>query len=89
MAAAFDLRILSAERDFFSGPCVSLTLPARGGQLGILARHSPIVAAVEPGVLRYRLPDGTEAAAAAGGGLLRFENNAALLLVDSVEPAEA
>ncbi|MBE6908111.1 MAG: ATP synthase F1 subunit epsilon [Ruminococcaceae bacterium] len=88
MAAVFHLRIRSADRDFFEGECVSLTMALSDGELGLLANHTPLVAAVTPGVLSCRLPDGGTLTAANGNGIVRFENNDALLLLDSVERAE-
>ena len=88
MAASFNLHIRSADRDFYEGECVGLTLALPDGQLGLLANHSPMVAAVVPGLLTYRLGDGTVVTVAAGSGIVRFENNDALVLLDSVERPE-
>ena len=88
MANAFKLHIRSADRDFYEGDAVSLTLSLTDGQLGILANHNPMVAAVVPGRLTYRLPDNTLVAAVAGSGIVRFENNDALVLLESVERPE-
>ena len=88
MAASFNLHVRSADRDFYEGECVGLTLALPDGQLGLLANHSPMVAAVVPGLLTYRLNDGTVVTAAAGSGIVRVENNDALVLLDSVERPE-
>ena len=37
MAKEFHLRVLAADRPFYEGPCVSLTVPAVDGSMGILA----------------------------------------------------
>lgn len=88
MANTFNLHIRSANRDFYEGECVSLTLPVSDGHLGLLAGHSPLVAAVVPGKLTCRLADGTSFLAAAGAGIVRFERNDALVLLDSIERPE-
>ena len=85
MAEEFQVRVLSAERDFYQGQCVSLTLPTLDGELGIMARHIPLVAAVVPGELRCRMADGSVLTAVVSHGLVRVENNEALVLVDSAE----
>ena len=85
MAASFELHIRSADRDLYEGPCEALTLALPDGSLGLLANHSPLVAAVVPGKLTYRLPGGETVCAAAGGGIVRFSGNDALVLLDSVE----
>lgn len=88
MAAVFHLRILAADRVFYEGDCESLTVPTQDGELGILARHSNLIAAVVPGALRARLPDERFARAAISGGLLKVEDGDVLLLADSVERPE-
>ena len=53
----FQAHILAADRSFYEGPCVSLTIPTSDGEQGILAHHSNMIAAVQPGMLRFQLPD--------------------------------
>ena len=85
MAALFHLRVLAADRAFYDGDCESLTVPTSDGGV---AHHSNLVAAVVPGALRARLPDGRFAEAAISGGLLKVEDGDVLLLADSVERPE-
>ena len=84
----FQVHILAADRTFYDGPCVSLTVPTSDGELGILAHHSPIIAAVQPGTLRYQVPDQPERLAAVSPGMVKVEHNDVLVLVDSVERPE-
>lgn len=88
MAKEFQVHILSTERSFYEGPCVSLVLPTSEGHYGILADHSNMAAAVVPGVLTCRLPDGTTLTAAVSHGLARFADNDAAVLVGSAEKPE-
>ena len=85
MAATFHLHICSMTSDFYEGECVSLTLPLSDGELGLLANHSPVSAAIVPGALRFRLPDGSVMKATVGHGLARFAENVALVLLEQVE----
>lgn len=85
MAEVFHLHICSMAGDFYEGECVSLTLPLSDGEIGLLAKHSPVSAAVVPGALRCRLPDGSVIAAGVGHGLARFAENDALVLLESIE----
>ncbi len=85
MPDEFQARILSADRDFYQGPCVSLIAPTIDGQLGIMAHHISVVTAILPGKLYYTLPDGSKFTALVSHGLLRVENNDVLVLVDSAE----
>ena len=84
----FQVHILAADRTFYDGPCVSLTVPTSDGELGILAHHSPIIAAVQPGTLRYQAPGEDVKLAAVSPGMVKVENNEVLVLVDSAERPE-
>ena len=70
MTELFHLRVLASDRAFYDGDCESLTVPTLDGELGILAHHSNLVAAMIPGELRARVPDGSFTVAAVAGGLL-------------------
>ena len=85
MAVAFHVYICSMTGDFYEGECASLTLPLPDGELGVLANHSPFSAAIVPGALRCRLPDGSVIAATVGHGLARFAENKALVLLEQIE----
>ena len=84
----FSVRILAADRTFYDGPCVSLTVPTSDGELGILAHHSPMIAAVQPGTLRYQAPGEEVRLAAVSPGMVKVEDNEVLVLVDSAERPE-
>ena len=85
MAKEFHLRVLAADRPFYEGPCVSLTVPAVDGSMGILAGHSNTIAALIPGAMSVTLPSGERRTAAVSGGLIKVENNEVLVLADSAE----
>ena len=84
----FQACILAADRSFYKGPCVSLTVPTSDGEQGILAHHSDMIAAVLPGTLRYQAPGEPVRLAAVSGGMVKIEKNEVLVLVDSVERPE-
>ena len=88
MAAEFQVHIFSTERNFYEGPCVSLVLPTSDGEYGVLANHTSMAAAIVPGILTCRLPDGTVLTAVVSHGLARFEDNDAMILVGSAEKPE-
>ncbi|MGN1047670.1 MAG: ATP synthase F1 subunit epsilon [Eubacteriales bacterium] len=81
---AFHLEILSPDRPFFVGDCVSVTVPIGDGMIGIMAGHSPLIAAVVPGEVTYVLPDGESFTAAVTQGLINVSPEGARLLCDSV-----
>lgn len=82
---SFDLDIIEADGQFYSGPCVSLVIPTTEGMLGIQAMHENLVAAITIGVVKYTLPDGTRCHASVSDGMIKVENNKALILVESAE----
>ena len=84
----FQVHILAADRTFYEGPCVSLTIPTSDGEQGILAHHSPMIAAVQTGTLRWQTPDGEVELAAVSPGMVKVEKNEVLVLVDSAERPE-
>lgn len=84
----FQVHILAADQTFYEGPCLSLTIPASDGELGILAHHSPMIAAVKPGTLRYQIPGEEPRLAAISPGIVKVEKDDVLVLVDSAERPE-
>ena len=84
----FQVHILAADRTFYEGPCVSLTISTSDGEVGILAHHSNMIAAVRPGVLRYQAPDRPMQLAAVSPGMVKVEDNDVVVLVDSAERPE-
>ncbi len=84
----FQVHILAADKNFYEGPCVSLTIPTSDGEQGILAYPSDMIAAIVPGLLRYQTPDGPVRLAAVSSGMVKIEKNDVLVLVDSVERPE-
>lgn len=53
----FHLEFLAADRDFYIGPCESVSVPLSDGYLGILAGHANLMGAVVPGEVHMRIPD--------------------------------
>ncbi len=84
----FQVHILAADRTFYEGPCVSMTISTSDGEQGILAHHSSMIAAVLPGLLRYQLPGEPVRLAAVSAGMVKVEGNDVMVLVDSAERPE-
>ena len=59
MSDMYNLRIIAADRVFYEGPCLSLIVPAFGGEKEVLAHHESMVIAVTDGEMRYKTEDGT------------------------------
>ncbi|MBQ6263846.1 MAG: F0F1 ATP synthase subunit epsilon [Clostridia bacterium] len=75
----FNLQITVNGVTRYNGECTSLVMPLPDGLYGIQANHTPLFAAVSPGVIKYTTPD-SEEFFETKGAFLRFENNSAVIL---------
>ena len=66
----FNLEILTPEKPFYVGKCVSLVFPAPDGMMGVMASHSPMNAAVSDGKIIFTLPDGDVRVCAVTRGMI-------------------
>ncbi len=83
--ATFTLSVVTPEREIFSAPVESIQAPGMEGSFGVLANHAPMVAALQPGLVRITDADGRELRLFVGGGFFQVSNNTAQLLADSAE----
>ena len=65
-----------------------MTIPTSDGEQGIWAHHSSMIAAVQPGTLRYQIPGQPPQLAAVSPGMVKVEYDDVLVLVDSAERPE-
>ena len=87
--ASYNLRIIAADKEFFTGKCVSLIIPAFDGQKEILAHHEDMVIAIDEGEMRFQ-PEGSEdwEYAVVGMGFVEIVHNRVTLLVETAERPE-
>ena len=64
-----EAQVMTPEREVFNGELVQLSTRTTLGEVGILARHVPMVARLVPAELRLHLDEGEVAALRAGRGL--------------------
>lgn len=81
--ATFHLEILTPERVFYRGECVSLIVPITDGMLGIMAHREPITASITYGEAYYTRPDGEKILFSVSGGMVDVMNNKVTLLCSS------
>lgn len=79
---AFNLEILTPERVFYRGECVSLIVPITDGMLGIMANREPITASLTNGEAYYTKPNGEKILFSISGGMIDVENNTAKVLCE-------
>ncbi len=79
----FHLEILSPERSFYTGDCVSLVVPISDGMLGIQYGRAPLTAAIQDGEVSFTLPDGTRRVCAVSSGMVDVSRDDARILCES------
>lgn len=85
----FSVEVLTPEGEVFSGDVVQLSTKSVGGELGVLANHVPILAALKPNLLRLRVSDSETKEFAQSHGMLQvFANHAQVLLEEAIPPGE-
>ncbi|GAB6153336.1 F0F1 ATP synthase subunit epsilon [Desulfosporosinus burensis] len=88
MAGTFSLQIVSPEGNVLKEDVEFVVLPGGLGELGILPNHSPLIAGLDVGVIRYT-KNGDIKRAAITGGFVEVVDNTATVLADTAELAEA
>lgn len=79
---AFNLEILTPERVFYRGECVSLIVPITDGMLGIMAGREPITASLTNGEAYYTRPDGEKILFSISGGMIDVDSNTVKVLCE-------
>ena len=81
------VEVLTPEGEVFEGEVEQVSTRTAVGEIGILANHVPILAALEPTELRLHISGSeTERYAQAHGWLQVFANHALLLVEEAVPP---
>jgi F-type H+-transporting ATPase subunit epsilon len=82
-----EAQVLTPEGEVFSGELVQLSTRTAVGEVGILARHIPMVARLVPAELRLHISDSeTERYAQGEGWLEVFANRARVLIAEAIPP---
>ena len=83
MAKPFQLEILTPERAFYRGECISVIVPVSDGMLEIMANHTPMTAAITDGEVVFTLPDGSKIPCAVTQGMIDVSAARVRVLCDS------
>jgi F-type H+-transporting ATPase subunit epsilon len=85
----YPLRVVSVERSLFEGDVEFIIANGADGELGVLARHAPLMTILKPGPLRIQeVYGGTELVLFVGGGFLEVLPDRVTVLADVAEHAE-
>jgi len=87
--ATFELSLVTPDGAAFEGEIEMVIVPGEAGEIGVLARHAPLVALLKAGSTRiYRDRSSEEAIEfATGPGFFKVEQDRALALVDDAVDA--
>jgi F-type H+-transporting ATPase subunit epsilon len=87
--ATFHFDLVSPARLVFAGEVTQVDLPAIEGDLGVLAGHAPLVAALKPGIMTVFAAGGTQRFVVFGGFAEVSPSGMTVLAEVSVPLAEA
>ncbi len=80
----FSVSVVTPDGAAFEGEAVMLIVPGADGEIGVLARHAPLIATLKAGSTRVHLGEGDERVRefATGPGFFKVEQDRAIALVD-------
>jgi F-type H+-transporting ATPase subunit epsilon len=85
----FEVEVLTPEGEVFDGEVTQVSTRTAVGEIGILANHAPLLAALRPTELRlYVSGSETKSYAQAHGWLQVFGNHVRLLVEEALDPGE-
>ena len=84
----FALSLTTPDGPAFDGEAVMVIVPGAAGEIGVLARHAPLVAMLKAGSTRVHLGDNEVLEFATGPGFFKVEEDRAIALVDDAVSAK-
>ena len=85
----FDVSLVTPDGTVFEGDAEMLIVPGAAGEIGVLARHAPLVATLKAGATRVHLGSGQVEEFATGPGFFTVQFDRAIAIVDhAVKAAE-
>jgi len=84
----FSVSVVTPEGAAFEGDAEMLIVPGAAGEIGVLARHAPLVAMLKAGSTRVHIGDGEVREFATGPGFFQVLEDRAIALVDDAVQAD-
>jgi F-type H+-transporting ATPase subunit epsilon len=84
----FSVSVVTPEGAAFEGDAELLIVPGAAGEIGVLARHAPLVAMLKAGSTRVHTGDGQVQEYATGPGFFQVLEDRAIALVDHAVQAD-
>ena len=75
--------IVSAEQEIFSGEAEMVIAPGEGGELGILAEHTPLLTRIKPGIVRIQNEGRDAEVIYVSGGMMEVQPDRVTVLADT------
>lgn len=88
MAMTMHLDIVSAEKELFSGLAEIIVAPAIMGEVGIHARHTPMLTPLKPGEVKITKQGGEEEFIYVSGGMMEVQPSVVTILSDTAVRAQ-
>ena len=88
MAMTMHLDIVSAEKEIFSGRAEVVIAPAIMGEVGIHARHTPMLTPLKPGEVKITKQGGEEEFIYVSGGMMEVQPSVVTILSDTAVRAQ-
>jgi F-type H+-transporting ATPase subunit epsilon len=87
--ATFDVSLVTPDGPVFEGEVEMVIVPGAAGEIGVLARHAPLIALLKAGSTRVHVKrNGEVHEFATGPGFFKVEQDRALALVDDAVDAK-
>ena len=78
----FDVSLVTPEGAAYEGDAEMVIVPGAAGEIGVLARHAPLIATLKAGSTRVHVGEGEVREYATGPGFFKVELDRAIALVD-------
>ena len=90
MAKTFSISLVTPNGPAFEGEAAMLIVPGADGEIGVLARHAPLIATLKAGSTRIHFGEreGQVREFATGPGFFKVEEDRAIALVDDAVDAD-
>ena len=82
------LKVVTPQRDMFSGEADMVIMRTKSGDVGILHGHQPMVTVLDYGVMRIQNEGEDDKTAAVFGGFAQIDENGIIILTDIAEWAD-
>ena len=84
----YDLTLVTPDEALFEGEIEMVIVPGAAGEIGVLARHAPLVAMLKAGSIRVHVSESEVHEYASGPGFFKVEQDRAIALVDDAVDAK-